>query len=59
MTTSMKGKVAVITGGAGMIGHATAMSLATAGADVMLVDINAEALKTRRGATRWRSRCTP
>jgi NAD(P)-dependent dehydrogenase (short-subunit alcohol dehydrogenase family) len=50
MTTSMKGKVAVITGGAGMIGHAAAMSLATAGADVMLVDINAEALKARRGA---------
>ena len=50
MTTPMNGKVAVITGGAGMIGHAAAMSLATAGADVMLVDINAEALKTRRGA---------
>ena len=50
MTGSMKGRVAVITGGAGMIGHAAAMSLAAAGADVMLVDINAEALKTRRGA---------
>jgi NAD(P)-dependent dehydrogenase (short-subunit alcohol dehydrogenase family) len=46
----MKGRVAVITGGAGMIGHATAMSLATAGADVMLVDINAAALAARRGA---------
>ena len=50
MSPSMKGKVAVITGGAGMIGHAAAMSLATAGADVMLVDINAGALATRRGA---------
>lgn len=50
MTLSMKGKVAVITGGAGMIGHAAATSLATAGADVMLVDINAEALAKRRGA---------
>jgi NAD(P)-dependent dehydrogenase (short-subunit alcohol dehydrogenase family) len=46
----MKGKVAVITGGAGQIGFAAALSLARAGADVMLVDINAEALKARRGA---------
>lgn len=50
MSASMKGRVAVITGGAGMIGHAAAMSLAAAGADVMLVDINAEALATRRSA---------
>ncbi len=50
MSVSMKGKVAVITGGAGMIGHAAGMSLARSGADVMLVDINAEALATRRGA---------
>jgi NAD(P)-dependent dehydrogenase (short-subunit alcohol dehydrogenase family) len=50
MTISMKGKVAVITGGAGMIGHAAAMSLARAGAEIMLVDINAEALARRRGA---------
>src|SRR5579872_747095 len=50
MTPSMKGKVAVITGGAGMIGHAAAMSLATAGADIMLVDINAEELARRRAA---------
>ena len=50
MTSSMKGRAAVITGGAGMIGHAAAMSLAAAGADVMLVDINAEALAARRDA---------
>lgn len=50
MTPPMQGKVAVITGGAGMIGHATAMSLARAGADVMLVDINAEGLAERRSA---------
>jgi len=49
MTVSMKGKATVITGGAGMIGHAAAMALARAGADVMLVDINAEALAARRG----------
>jgi len=50
MTVSMKGKATIITGGAGMIGHAAAMALARAGADVMLVDINAEALAARRGA---------
>ena len=48
MTESMKGRVAVITGGAGMIGHAAAVSLARAGADVMLVDINAAGLAARR-----------
>ncbi len=50
MAVSMKGKVAVITGGAGMIGHASAVSLAKAGADIMLVDINGEALGARGGA---------
>ena len=50
MTSSMQGKVVVITGGAGMIGHAAAMSLAAAGADVMLVDINGAALAARRDA---------
>src|SRR5580704_19024484 len=50
MTSSMAGKVVVITGGAGMIGHAAAMCLAAAGADVMLVDINGAALAARRGA---------
>jgi NAD(P)-dependent dehydrogenase (short-subunit alcohol dehydrogenase family) len=49
MTPSMKGKVAVITGGAGQIGYAAALSLAKAGADLMLVDIKAEALAARRG----------
>ncbi|HTV78354.1 MAG TPA: SDR family oxidoreductase [Steroidobacteraceae bacterium] len=46
----MKGKAVIITGGAGMIGHATAMTLARAGAEVMLVDINADRLSARRGA---------
>ncbi len=50
MTSSMQGKAVVITGGAGMIGHAAAMTLAKAGAHVMLVDINAAALAARRGA---------
>ena len=50
MTQSMKGRAVVITGGAGMIGHAAAMTLARAGADVLLVAINAGALAARRGA---------
>jgi len=48
MSVSMQGKIAVITGGAGSIGHATALTLAAAGADLMLVDINGEALAARR-----------
>jgi NAD(P)-dependent dehydrogenase (short-subunit alcohol dehydrogenase family) len=43
----MKGKVAIITGGAGSIGYAAAVSLAKAGADLVLVDINAAGLKER------------
>jgi NAD(P)-dependent dehydrogenase (short-subunit alcohol dehydrogenase family) len=46
----MQAKVAIVTGGAGMIGHATAECLAAAGADVMLVDINAAALAEKRDA---------
>jgi NAD(P)-dependent dehydrogenase (short-subunit alcohol dehydrogenase family) len=48
MSASMKGKVAVITGAAGSIGHASALALARAGAALMLVDINAEGLDRRR-----------
>jgi NAD(P)-dependent dehydrogenase (short-subunit alcohol dehydrogenase family) len=47
MNSSMKGKVTVITGAAGSIGHATSLALARAGADLMLVDVNAEGLATR------------
>ncbi len=50
MISSLKGRVAVITGGAGMIGQAAAVCLAKSGADVMLVDINGEALSERRRA---------
>jgi NAD(P)-dependent dehydrogenase (short-subunit alcohol dehydrogenase family) len=50
MISSLKGRVAIITGGAGMIGQAAAVCLAKAGADVMLVDINGEALSERRRA---------
>ena len=39
---NLSGKVAVITGGAGGIGRGSAEMLASAGADVALLDIKAE-----------------
>lgn len=50
MTMNMEGRVAIVTGGAGMIGHAAACALARAGAHIVLVDIDAEALERRRDA---------
>ncbi len=50
MSGSMQGKIVIVTGAAGSIGHATALTLAAAGADLMLVDINGEGLAARRGA---------
>ena len=50
MSASMQGKAAVVTGGGGAIGHAAAQCLAAAGADVMLVDIDAAALAGKRAA---------
>ncbi len=47
MTSSIKGKVAIVTGGAGMIGYATAVALAQCGAHVMLVDIHEQRLRER------------
>ncbi len=44
----IKGKVAVVTGAAGGIGEATARALAAAGARVVLVDVQAEALERVR-----------
>ncbi len=43
--SSMHGKAALITGAAAGLGRATALTLARAGADVYLVDINAGALE--------------
>jgi NAD(P)-dependent dehydrogenase (short-subunit alcohol dehydrogenase family) len=48
--STVKGKKIIVTGGAGAIGHATACVLAGQGADVLLVDINRDALEARRGA---------
>lgn len=45
----LAGKIALVTGGAGGIGAATAARLMTAGACVMLVDLNGEALEGVRG----------
>jgi len=42
--TTMKGKVALVTGAASGLGRATAIKLAEAGADLWLVDVNAAGL---------------
>lgn len=45
MDTGLRGKVAIVTGGGGAIGAATALSLASEGASVALGDINLDVLK--------------
>src|SRR5262245_32286261 len=42
--SDMTGKVAIVTGAAGGLGKATALTLARAGANLCIVDINAEGL---------------
>ncbi len=42
---SMKSRVAIVTGGGGMIGRAAAAALARDGVDILLVDINARRLE--------------
>jgi NAD(P)-dependent dehydrogenase (short-subunit alcohol dehydrogenase family) len=44
--SNMKGKSALVTGAASGLGRATALSLARAGADVCIVDVNAEGLES-------------
>ena len=43
---SMEGKVAIVTGGAMGIGRAIVMRLTEAGAGVMIVDIDMDAVRT-------------
>ena len=45
MIADMTGKAAVVTGAASGLGRGTALALARAGADVFLVDVNAEGLE--------------
>jgi NAD(P)-dependent dehydrogenase (short-subunit alcohol dehydrogenase family) len=47
---SIQGRVSVVTGAASGIGRSTAVALAQAGSDVMLVDVNVEGLDVTRGA---------
>jgi NAD(P)-dependent dehydrogenase (short-subunit alcohol dehydrogenase family) len=50
--SSMKGKVALVTGAASGLGRATAYALGRAGADVCVVDVNATALEDTAAALR-------
>lgn len=48
----LTGRVAVVTGGGGDIGGATCMALGRAGADVVVVDLRADAAEARAEAVR-------
>lgn len=50
--SDMKGKAALVTGAAAGLGKATALRLAQAGANICLVDINADALETTANEVR-------
>jgi NAD(P)-dependent dehydrogenase (short-subunit alcohol dehydrogenase family) len=48
----MKGRAALVTGAASGLGRATALALARAGADVCIVDVNAQGLEETAGQVR-------
>jgi NAD(P)-dependent dehydrogenase (short-subunit alcohol dehydrogenase family) len=50
--SDMKGKAALVTGAASGLGRATAYALAREGADICIVDLNAEGLQETAGAVR-------
>ena len=55
----MNGRVALITGGAGGLGQAIALRMASEGANVVICDINEEALETTRGLIEEHRRAMP
>ena len=52
MVTNMCGKVALVTGAASGLGRGTALALAKAGANICLVDVNADGLEATAGQVR-------
>lgn len=52
MASDMKNKAALVTGAASGLGRATALKLAQAGADVCIVDVNADGLEETAGQLR-------
>ncbi|MEZ5744583.1 MAG: SDR family NAD(P)-dependent oxidoreductase [Sphingomonadaceae bacterium] len=54
--SDMTGKVALVTGAASGLGKATALRLAELGADLVVVDVQAEALGETAGAIRTTGR---
>lgn len=52
ISTNMVGKAALVTGAASGLGRGTALALAKAGANVCLVDVNADGLETTAGQVR-------
>lgn len=52
ITTNMVGKVALVTGAASGLGRGTALALARAGANICLVDVNADGLEATAGQVR-------
>lgn len=54
--SDMKGKAVLVTGAASGLGRATALAFAEAGADLCIVDLNAEGLNETAASARWLGR---
>ncbi len=57
MAGELDGKVALVTGAAGGIGRATALMFAAMGADMILLDLKADAIREAEGAIEKGERC--